>query len=133
MKTRACARRMAEQTGVYDVMFHANTSTYVPGHTLELIVHVLMLPRACAVRACSHTRAAPMAPDGRQVPTCRAQSALDRHSSFDNAVILFLQTQFRGICSMRAPLHGCTALPPSSSTTKEIAEKRPLVNQVAPN
>ena len=42
---------MAEQTGVFDVMFHANTSTYEPGHTLELIVHVLMLPRACAVRA----------------------------------------------------------------------------------
>ena len=97
---------MAEQTEVHDVIFHAEARKYVPDDTLELIVHVMMLPRACAVRARSHTRAAPMAPDGRQVPTCRAQSALDRHSSFDNAVILFVQTQFRGICSMRAPLHG---------------------------
>ena len=38
---------MAEQTGVHDVIFHTDARIYVPSHALELIVSVLMLPRAC--------------------------------------------------------------------------------------
>ena len=60
-KNRACARCMAEQTGVHDVVFHAHARKHVPGHALELIVPVLMLPRACACTEPSthapHTRA----------------------------------------------------------------------------
>ena len=49
LNNRACARRMAEQTGIHDVIFHADARTYVPCHALELIVTVLMLPRPYAV------------------------------------------------------------------------------------
>ena len=45
-KNRACARCMAEQTGVHDVVLQAHARKHVPGHALELIVPVLMLPRA---------------------------------------------------------------------------------------
>ena len=53
MKSRACARRMAEQRGIHDVIFHATARPFVPGCALDLIVPVLMLPRACAVHALS--------------------------------------------------------------------------------
>ena len=47
--------------------------------------------------------------------TCRAESALDGHSGFAHAVIMSVQTKYRGQCGMRAPLHRCTALPPGSA------------------
>ena len=42
-----------------NVIFHAEARKYMPDYALELIVHVLMLPRACAVcvRPAPHTRA----------------------------------------------------------------------------
>ena len=53
-----------------------------------------------------------MAQDGRssEMHTRRVESTLDGQSSFDHAVIMFVQAQFRELCSMRAPLHGCTVL-----------------------
>lgn len=51
LNNRACARRMAEQTGIHDVIFRANAKKCMPGHVLELFVPALMLPRACAVHA----------------------------------------------------------------------------------
>ena len=95
------------------MIFHAEARKYVPDHALELILPALMPPRACAVPA-RHTRT-PLAQDGRQVHTCRAESALDGHSGFAHAVIMSVQTQFCGQCGMRAPLHRCTALPPGSA------------------
>ena len=57
VKNRACVPCMAEQTGVHDVIFHANAATCMPGHALELFVPALMLLRACAVHArCAHAR-----------------------------------------------------------------------------
>ena len=53
LNNRACARRMAEQRGIHDVIFHATARPFVPGCALDLIVPVLMLPRACAVHALS--------------------------------------------------------------------------------
>ena len=65
-------------------------------------------------RPCTpHTRT-PLTQDGRQVHTCRAESALDGHSGFAHAVIMSVQTQSCGQCGIHAPLHGCTALPPGS-------------------
>ena len=66
-------------------------------------------------RPCTLRTRTPIAQDGRQVHTCRAESALDGHSGFDHAVIMSVQTKSRGQCGMRAPLHGCTALPPGSA------------------
>ena len=51
VKNRACVPCMAEQTGVHGVIFYAEGRTYVSDHALELIVPVLMPPRACAVHA----------------------------------------------------------------------------------
>ena len=52
VKILACARRMAEQTGVHaDVIFRTDARTDVPCHALELIVPVLMFPRPCSDRA----------------------------------------------------------------------------------
>ena len=57
VKNRACVPCMAEQTGVHGVIFHANAATCMPGHALELILPILMPPRACAVHArCAHAR-----------------------------------------------------------------------------
>ena len=42
VKNRACVPCMAEQTGVHDVVFHAEGRTYVSDHALELILPVLM-------------------------------------------------------------------------------------------
>ena len=65
-------------------------------------------------RPCTpHTRT-PLTQDGRQVHTCRAESALDGHSGFAHAVMMSVQTQCCGQCGIHAPLHGCTALPPGS-------------------
>ena len=51
VKNRACVPCMAEQTGVHDVIFHAEGRAYVSDHALELILPILMPPRACAVHA----------------------------------------------------------------------------------
>ena len=51
VKNGVCARCMAEQTGVHGVICHAEARKYVPDHALELILPVLMPPRACAVHA----------------------------------------------------------------------------------
>ena len=51
VKNRACVPCMAEQTGVHDVIFHAEGRTYVSDHALELILPILMPPRACGVHA----------------------------------------------------------------------------------
>ena len=56
VKNRACVPCMAEQTGVHDVIFHAEAQKYVSDHALELILPILMPPRACAVHA-RHTHA----------------------------------------------------------------------------
>ena len=102
------------------MIFHAEGRTYVSDHALELILPILMPPRACGVhdasvwRPCTPHARTPQAQDGRQVHTCRAESALDGHSGFAHAVIMSVQTQCCGQCGMRAPLHGCTALPPGS-------------------
>ena len=66
-------------------------------------------------RPCTLRTRTPLAQDGRQMHTCRAESALDGHSGFDHAVIMSVQTKYRGQCGMRAPLHRCTALPPGSA------------------
>ena len=94
------------------MIFYAEGRTYVSDHALELILPVLMPPRACAVHARHMHSSTPLAQDGRQVHTCRAESALDGNSGFDHAVIMSVQTESRGQCGMRAPLHRCTALPP---------------------
>ena len=70
---------------------------------------------ASMCRPCTLRTLTPLAQDGRQVHTCRAESALDGHSGFAHAVIMSVQTQFCGQCGMRAPLHRCTALPPGSA------------------
>ena len=70
---------------------------------------------ASMCRPCTLRTRTPLAQDGRQVHTCRAESALDGHSGFDHAFIMSVQTKYRGRCSMRAPLHRCTALPPGSA------------------
>ena len=44
VKNRVCARCMAEQTGVHDVIFHAEGQAYVSDHALELILPILMPP-----------------------------------------------------------------------------------------
>ena len=140
LNNRACARRMAEQTGIHDVIFRANAKKCMPGHVLELFVPALMLPRACAVHARNaHSRrehkmgdkCIPAAPIWLLMPILASimthrrwwRSSLERRCRGS-------MSRFRGLCSMRAPLHGCTALPPRSSPTMEIAGKRPLVNQV---
>ena len=46
-------------------------------------------------------QAAVLAQDGRQVHTCRAESALDGYSGFAHAVIMFVQTQSCGQCAPR--------------------------------
>ena len=51
VKNRVCAKCMAEQTGVHGVICHAEARKYLPDHALELILPVLMPPRACAVHA----------------------------------------------------------------------------------
>ena len=51
VKNRACVPCMAEQTGVHDVIFHAEGRAYVSDHALELILPIVMPPRACAVHA----------------------------------------------------------------------------------
>ena len=66
-------------------------------------------------RPCTLRTRTPLAQDGRQMHTCRAESALDGHSGFAHAVIMSVQTKYRGQCGMRAPLHRCTALPPGSA------------------
>ena len=70
---------------------------------------------ASMCRPCTLCTRTPLAQDGRQVHTCRAESALDGHSGFDHAVMMSVQTKSRGQCGMRAPLHRCTALPPGSA------------------
>ena len=45
--------------------------------------------------------------------TSHSESTLDGHSIFEYAVIMFVQTQFCGLCSMRAPLHGCSLAGPA--------------------
>ena len=70
---------------------------------------------ASMCRPCTLRTRTPLAQDGRQVHTCRAESALDGHSGFDHAFIMSVQTKYRGRCGMRAPLHRCTALPPGSA------------------
>ena len=67
---------------------------------------------ASMCRPCMLRTRTPLARDGRQVHICRAESALDGNSGFDHAVIMSVQTESRGQCGMRAPLHRCTALPP---------------------
>ena len=57
---------------------------------------------ASMCRPCTLRTRTPLAQDGRQVHTCRAESALDGHSGFDHAVIMLNQTQFNELCSMRA-------------------------------
>ena len=99
VKNRVCAKCMAEQTGVHGVICHAEARKYVPEHALELILPALMPPRACAVPP-RHT-CTPLAQDGRQVHTCRAESALDGYSGFAHAVIMFVQTQSCGQCAPR--------------------------------
>ena len=69
---------------------------------------------ASVCRPCTPHARTPLAQDGRQVHTCRAESALDGHSGFAHAVIMSVQTQSCGKCGIHAPLHGCTALPPGS-------------------
>ena len=69
---------------------------------------------ASMCRPCTLRTLTPLAQDGRQVHTCRAESALDRHSGFVHAVTTSVQTKSCGQCDMRAPLHRCTALPPGS-------------------
>ena len=44
VKNRACVPCMAEQTGVHDVIFHAEGRAYVSDHALELILPILMPP-----------------------------------------------------------------------------------------
>ena len=70
---------------------------------------------ASMCRPCTLCTRTPLAQDGRQVHTCRAESALDGNSGFDHAVMMSVQTKSRGQCGMRAPLHRCTALPPGSA------------------
>ena len=70
---------------------------------------------ASMCRPCTLRTRTPLAQDGRQVHTCRAESALDGHSGFDHAFMMSVQTQSCGQCGMRAPLHRCTALPPGSA------------------
>ena len=70
---------------------------------------------ASMCRPCTLRTRTPLAQDGRQMHTCRAESALDGHSGFDHAVMMSVQTKSRGQCGMRAPLHRCTALPPGSA------------------
>ena len=70
---------------------------------------------ASMCRPCTLRTRTPLAQDGRQVHTCRAESALDGNSGFDHAVMMSVQTKSRGQCGMRAPLHRCTALPPGSA------------------
>ena len=65
-------------------------------------------------RPCTLRTRTPLAEDGQQVHTYRAQSALDGHSGFDHAFIMSVQTKSRGQRGMRAPLHRRTALPPGS-------------------
>ena len=43
--------------------------------------------------------------------SCGSESTLDGHSSFNHAAIMFVQTQFGGLCSVRAPLIGWTRAP----------------------
>ena len=69
---------------------------------------------ASMCRPCTLCTRTPLAQDGRQVHTCRAESALDGNSGFDHAVMMSVQTKSRGQRGMRAPLHRRTALPPGS-------------------
>ena len=113
LNNRACARRMAEQTGIHDVIFRANAKKCMPGHVLELFVPALMLPRACAVHARNaHSRrehkmgdkCIPAAPIWLLMPILASimthrrwwRSSLERRCRGS-------MSRFRGLCSMRTP------------------------------
>ena len=108
----------------------------MPGHALELIVPILMLSSRASESAldepvlmlpsthATHTRAEITRWATSAYDTCRAESAFDGRSSFDHAVIMFVQTRFLGLCGMRAPLHGCAVSPPRLRACYKMATKQ---------
>ena len=109
LNNRACARRMAEQTGIHDVIFRANAKKCMPGHVLELFVPALMLPRACAVHARNaHSRrehkmgdkCIPAAPIWLLMPILASIMTLRRwwRSSLERRCRGSM-SRFRGLCS----------------------------------